>query len=215
MLSRIKEILHDRLFVIPVFLFILIAFLNTVYGGNQTTGQNESKSFPWNTQVLMESGKPAYVSKNFINESDIRYGQKVRGICLQDDQVLFIFDDDLDGGAQLLVYNVFGEYLYGYRMYIGGRSTMRVALSPTYEGILMFDYKDREENRYPIIHLTPDGHYEEKWFAYSDDLGFGSEAYIDGFSDYEFLDENGKCVIRNKTTLDITNVFDFSEGTDN
>ena len=92
---------------------------------------------------------------------------------------------------------------------------MRVALSPCYEGILMFDYKDREENRYPIIHLTPDGYYEEKWFAYSDDLGFGSEAYIDGFSDYEFLDENGKYVIRNKATLDITSIFSFSEETDN
>ena len=214
MKTVIKDIFSDRRFAVPILLFALMVFVNSYFTIGQMDQQGRSQSFPWNTQVLMHSGKPAHISKCYLNENEIVYGQNVRGICLQDDLVLFIFEDDINGGVQLLVYDVYGRYAFGYRMYIGGRSTMRVALSPCYEGILLFDYKEKEADRYPVIHLTPDGYYEEKWFGYTDDLGFGSEAYIDSFSDYELLDENGKYTIRNKNTLGTTAVFDFSSKED-
>lgn len=144
-----------------------------------------------------------------IEKNDIRYGKKVSKTCLQDDHVMFIFERDPDRKVQLLVFNVYGEYLYGYCVYIEDR--VQVGLSPRYEGILLFDYKERDGSRCPVTILTPNGNYEKKWFAYTDNLGFASEAYIDCFSDYEAVKENEKYVIRDRESLENTAIFDFSQ----
>ena len=72
---------------------------------------------------------------------------------------MFIFEKDLDRKVQLLVFNVYGEYLYGYWVYIEER--VQVGLSPCYEGILLFDYKKRDGGRCPVAVLTPNGNYEK------------------------------------------------------
>lgn len=205
-----NEIVHDQYFTIPALLFVLIFILKIILGSNESIESSKTGSFPWNTQALVDADvlpEPVKV----IDKDDIDYGQLVRGICLQDDKVLFIFDDDLDRKVQLLVYDVFGEYLYGYSMYIGGRSTMRIALSPCYEGILLFDYKEREDDRYPVTLLTPNGYSMKKWFANKKEFGLASEAYIDCSSDYEVINEDGKYVIRRKDDVYVTTIFDYAE----
>ena len=213
--ERIKVLLRDYLFEALILFCCLIYVIYCTY--NMTMGivpntVQKEESFPWNTQPLLDSNEPPRAVE-MIKRNDICYGKKVKKTCLQDDHVMFIFEKDLDRKVQLLVFNVYGEYLYGYWVYIEER--VQVGLSPCYEGILLFDYKKRDGGRCPVAVLTPNGNYEKKWFAYTDNLGFASEAYIDCSSDYEVIRESEKYVIRNRESLENTAIFDFSQTTTN
>ena len=214
-LNRIKALFHDYWFETLILFCCLIYFGYCTY--NITMGiapktEPRETSFPWNTQILLDSGEPPHTAE-IIKRSDIRYGKRVRKTCLQDDRVLFVFASEPDRRVQLLVFNVFGEYRYGYWVYM--ENHVQAALSPCYEGILLFDYKKRDGNRCPVSVYTPYGNHEKKLFAYTDDLGFTSEAYIDCSSDYEAIRESEKYVIRNRESLEKTAIFDFSQTTTN
>lgn len=141
MLNRIKALFHDYWFETLILFCCLIYFGYCTY--NITMGiapktEPRETSFPWNTQILLDSGEPPHTAE-IIKRSDIRYGKRVRKTCLQDDRVLFVFASEPDRRVQLLVFNVFGEYRYGYWVYM--ENHVQAALSPCYEGILLFDYK--------------------------------------------------------------------------
>ena len=147
MLNRIKALFHDYWFETLILFCCLIYFGYCTY--NITMGiapktEPRETSFPWNTQILLDSGEPPHTAE-IIKRSDIRYGKRVRKTCLQDDRVLFVFASEPDRRVQLLVFNVFGEYRYGYWVYM--ENHVQAALSPCYEGILLFDYKKRDGNR--------------------------------------------------------------------
>lgn len=214
MLCRLKEnfkrLIRDRFYEMLMFLCVLIYVfysIHNIHAGIVPTHVQE-ESFPWNTQILLDSNEPARTVK-MIEKNDIHYGKKVSKTCLQDDHVMFRFERDPDRKVQLLVFNIYGEYLYGYWVYIEDR--VQVGLSPCYEGILLFDYKEKDGGRCPVTVLTPNGNCEKKWFAYMDNLGFASEAYIDCTSDYEAVKEDGKYVIRDRESSENTAVFDFSQ----
>ena len=213
--ERIKVLLRDHLFEALILscclIYVTYCTYNMTMGIVPNTVQKE-ESFPWNTQILLDSNEPVRKAK-IIEINDIRYGKKVRNTCLQDDHVMFIFERDPDRKVQLLVFSVYGEYLYGYWVYIEDR--VQVGLSPCYEGILLFDYKERDGGRCPVTLLTPNGDYKKKWFAYTDNLGFASEAYVDCFSDYEAVKEDEKYVIRDRKSLKDTAIFDFSQAPKN
>lgn len=208
--EHIKHLFRDRFYETIMLLCTLIYVIFSIcciHAGFIPTRVQE-KSFSWNTQVLLDSGEPARsTTVNVMEENDIRYGKKVERIYLQDDLVLFVFEHELYRPTQLLVFDVFGEYLYGYYAYI--QDPMQVA--PSHEGILTFSFKDKDGGRCPVGVFTPNGEHKKKWFVYTDDLGFPSEAYVDCHSDYEAIYENGKYVIRNRESLEITATFDFSQ----
>lgn len=179
-------------------------------------GQAESGLIAWNAMPL-EPAPSQIISKIQkgvssvvpVSWEEVPKSLEIEFIGIQGSQILLVFEKNVRRNTYVCVFDVEGNYLYGYRLKKSHNDT-QFALSPVRDGILILDWRVAEQYYPGILVLCPDG--TEEYYFYHSDKAVAIDDYSSWESDYTLVDrKNGQVIISNKETGENQIVVDYSK----
>lgn len=159
---------------------------------------------PPNIKQRIEEGLSDIYS---ISYEDIPKTLEIVFVGVQDDRILIQFERTPRRMTNLCVFDVQGNYLYGYRLFIRHNDT-RLALSPNRDGILILDWRVAKIGYPGVLVLSSDQKAEYYYYR--------SQTASDDFSvwnsDYQLVSHrNGRVIIANSLTNEEQIIVDHSK----
>lgn len=187
---------------------LLIVLPLTVRAEDDLIAWNTMPLEPAPSQIILKIQK-SVSSVVPVSWEEVPKSLEIEFLGIQGSQILLVFEKNVKRNTYVCVFDVEGNYLYGYRLKKSHNDT-QFALSPDRDGILILDWRVAERYYPGILVLCPDG--IEEYYFYHSNKAVAIDDYSSWKSDYTLVDrKNGQVIISNKETGENRIVVDYSK----